>query len=169
MFRFARNTGKYVTLFHLIRRFSPPSPQGEGFSFLQTETARQIPIMTIGFSKHTDFYDRVPSNTVISVKSHNAHCRARRLDAPFGSRFHDAVPTGGTSSGRALQKLFRSHDSVFGSLARYLPLLIYPDSHNPNLLCCRLKYLLTFAILYVKVIEARFVRRMAYAAIEQKK
>ena len=31
MFRFVGNSGKHVTLFHLIRRFAPPSPQGKGF------------------------------------------------------------------------------------------------------------------------------------------
>ncbi|MGN0979128.1 MAG: hypothetical protein ACI4PT_02250 [Candidatus Avoscillospira sp.] len=44
MFRFAGTTGEFVTLFHLIRRFAPPSPQGEGFGLLQTSTAPQIPI-----------------------------------------------------------------------------------------------------------------------------
>ncbi|MGN0980607.1 MAG: hypothetical protein ACI4PT_09790 [Candidatus Avoscillospira sp.] len=42
-FRFATTSGEFVTLLHLIRRFAPPSPQGEGFGLLQTDTARQIP------------------------------------------------------------------------------------------------------------------------------
>ncbi len=64
--------------------------------------------MTIGFCKHMDFYDRVLSHTGISVKSHNA-----------------------------LHKLFRNHDSVFGSLA-----LLCSDSlskrrdHESHVFCC---------------------------------
>ncbi|MGN0980772.1 MAG: hypothetical protein ACI4PT_10630 [Candidatus Avoscillospira sp.] len=44
MLRFEEVSGEFVTLLHLIRRFAPPSPQGEGFGLLQTSTARQIPI-----------------------------------------------------------------------------------------------------------------------------
>ena len=37
-----------------------------GVGLLQTKTAPQIPFMTIGFSKHEHFYDRVLSRTVIA-------------------------------------------------------------------------------------------------------
>ena len=42
------------------------------------ESQREINILTIGFSKHTDFYDRVPPRTVIARSEATRAARERR-------------------------------------------------------------------------------------------